>query len=685
MDAAWARGVGRFDADDAGRAHPRSAARGPPQRVRQDAADGARAATRSASVEARDPRAVPGSRAVRRDDRRRRSRELGVSRQTGIASVACGSRVARRCCRNRRAACGRTASPSAPASHATRCSRAWRRKACGRADDVREARIEPVVARALEPPRHAQLLAQRLRDASPRAARIRSTIDNDLQRMLEERVAAYFSDLPPRTSAALLVVDNATLEARAYVGSVEFGDPAAPRARRHGEGLAFARFDAQALPLRPRARRWPDPFRKPAGRCAAIVRRLPARQLRHGVQRAGRGVGSLAPVLERAGGRSARSRRPRAFRRAPGERGHRAEVAAGRGAEPRDDPRRHGRAAGRSRRCVCGAESRRHRGSRAVSRRMRRTSIADCCRPVRRGSCARSSKRIRAPAASPTPSIPRSRMRVAWKTGTSYGYRDAWALGSTRRYTVGVWVGRPDGTPLPGQYGAMTALPLLFETIDSLPTARGRRCARARRRRASKRSTCAGRSACRPIPRRPRCAASKREGVDARRQRAADLRRARCARCGMPASNASMSTHAPANASPPSARDRTCDARLESRAGPRSHRPGCRGRHALRRDCRALRPIAEPDGRDAGESLRIDGLVDRATLARPSNSTAPLRLSVRALGSEARIRWLIDGRLVGETRGASSFDLHFAQHGAHTLTALAETGAWSTVDFRVLQ
>src|SRR5690606_27762423 len=56
------------------------------------------------------------------------------------------------------------------------------------------------------------------------AERIESTIDVNLQRMLEERVASYFSSLPERTSAALLVVDNATLEARAYVGSVAFGD-----------------------------------------------------------------------------------------------------------------------------------------------------------------------------------------------------------------------------------------------------------------------------------------------------------------------------------------------------------------------------------------------------------------------------------------------------------------------------
>jgi penicillin-binding protein 1C len=62
-----------------------------------------------------------------------------------------------------------------------------------------------------------------------------------------------------------------------------------------------------------------------------------------------------------------------------------------------------------------------------------------------------------------------NRSRVAWKTGTSYGFRDAWALGSTAQYTVGVWVGRPDGTPMPGQYGAVTALPLMFQVINSLP------------------------------------------------------------------------------------------------------------------------------------------------------------------------------------------------------------------------
>ena len=63
---------------------------------------------------------------------------------------------------------------------------------------------------------------------------------------------------------------------------------------------------------------------------------------------------------------------------------------------------------------------------------------------------------------------------VALKTGTSYGFRDAWAFGVTGRYTVGVWVGRPDGTPSPDHYGRNTAAPLLFEVFDRLPADRGR-------------------------------------------------------------------------------------------------------------------------------------------------------------------------------------------------------------------
>jgi penicillin-binding protein 1C len=55
--------------------------------------------------------------------------------------------------------------------------------------------------------------------------------------------------------------------------------------------------------------------------------------------------------------------------------------------------------------------------------------------------------------------------RVAFKTGTSYGYRDAWAVGFDGRYTIGVWVGRPDGAPVPGLLGRVAAAPILFDAF----------------------------------------------------------------------------------------------------------------------------------------------------------------------------------------------------------------------------
>ncbi|MCK5621817.1 MAG: penicillin-binding protein 1C, partial [Alphaproteobacteria bacterium] len=63
----------------------------------------------------------------------------------------------------------------------------------------------------------------------------------------------------------------------------------------------------------------------------------------------------------------------------------------------------------------------------------------------------------------------RERRRIAFKTGTSYGYRDAWAIGYDARYTVGVWVGRPDGTPSPDRFGRATAAPVLFKVFLQLP------------------------------------------------------------------------------------------------------------------------------------------------------------------------------------------------------------------------
>ena len=64
----------------------------------------------------------------------------------------------------------------------------------------------------------------------------------------------------------------------------------------------------------------------------------------------------------------------------------------------------------------------------------------------------------------PPPNAPRN--RLAYKTGTSYGHRDAWAVGFDGQHVVTVWMGRADGTPVPGAFGADVAAPVLFEVFS---------------------------------------------------------------------------------------------------------------------------------------------------------------------------------------------------------------------------
>ncbi|ULC59606.1 penicillin-binding protein 1C [Flaviramulus sp. BrNp1-15] len=59
--------------------------------------------------------------------------------------------------------------------------------------------------------------------------------------------------------------------------------------------------------------------------------------------------------------------------------------------------------------------------------------------------------------------------QIAWKTGTSFGFRDAWAIGTTKDYVVGVWVGNADGEGRPGLVGIQAAAPILFDVFDLLP------------------------------------------------------------------------------------------------------------------------------------------------------------------------------------------------------------------------
>jgi penicillin-binding protein 1C len=565
-------------------------------------------------------------------------------------------------------------------------ARAARDKVLGRmrdlgvwsASQVRDAAIEPVVARSLHAPLSAALLAERLHQQQPQARRIVSTIDANLQRAAEERVVAYLSRLPPRTSAAVLVIDNATLEARAYVGTAEFADPVrlghvdmvcAPRSPGstlkpflYGLALDDGLITSQSLLVDApqdfggyKPGNFDEAFSGPVGVSEALQRSLnvpavdvldrvgPARfvaRLANGGIDLGLPDGARPNLSIILGGAATR------LENLVGA--YTAFANAGIAGAPRYTP-----------------------GQPAQSRRLLSPGAAWIIRDILASNPADVE-------GAPLEGAINRHGNVAWKTGTSYGYRDAWAIGVTDRWTVGVWIGRPDGTPSPGQYGAVTALPLLFQIDDMLPQRGGR------------------------------VHAAQPASV-----KALDI----CWPLGGPAATtdpALCRQHHMAwvldDAVPPTFAERDLGAwtagllRLRVDEKGRRLSGACHAAHEhtmqlarwpalatpwLSVDDRAsgalppLAPGCAADSLDVASPIRIAGLSNGATLRRAPNSDQPLRVKLQALGAQGTVQWLLDGRLQGSSEGAALQSLTLQQPGHHTITALTREGAFSSLQLNV--
>jgi penicillin-binding protein 1C len=548
--------------------------------------------------------------------------------------------------------------------------------------EVDDARIEPVVARSLKPPLSAALLAERLHKADPKAAHILSSIDPGLQRTLEERVSSYFSSLPERTSAALLVIDNDSLQARAYVGSVTFADKArlghvdmVQAWRSPGStlkpflyGLALddglihsesLMIDAPQMFGGYRPGNFDSAFNGPIGAAEALRLSLnvPAVDLldRVGPARFSARLANAGIELKYPSGGGPN------LSMILGGTGVRLEELVGAFAAFNRDG-----VAGRVR--YTDADP-------IIDRRILSPGAAWVIREVLESN-------PRPGYGSGTFDIG-SRPRVAWKTGTSYGFRDAWAIGGTRRYTVGVWVGRPDGTPLPGQYGAVTALPLMFEVIDSLPRARSDGAP------APPPAGVTQAEICWPLGLPPEDDAPQ---LCQRRMKAWTLdgmvpptfpeRDARLWNAGRERFDVDAGTglRLSADCSAPHEPRSTQVARWPALAS-----PWLTSQSRQQSRLPALSPDCRDDGRDASAELRIEGVNDRATIARAPGSAHAARLQLRALGTDARVQWLLDGRWVAETSAGQSFQHDYDEPGDHVVTALAEDGAWARTRFRVLR
>ncbi|MFO1505947.1 MAG: penicillin-binding protein 1C [Lysobacterales bacterium] len=546
---------------------------------------------------------------------------------------------------------------------------------------VRDAELEPVTARTLVPPMTAPLLAERLHEAKPRRRRIRTTIDAGLQRALEARVAGYVAQLPKRTSAALLVVDNGTLAARAYVGSAVFADDARlghvdmVRAWRspgstlkpflYGLALDDGLIDSESLLVdapQPfgnyRPADFDHAFRGPVSAADALRQSLnvPAVDLLDRV-----GPARFAARLENAG---LTLRLPR------GVSPNLSIILGGTGARLEDLA---GAYASLARGGIAG-RVRLDEDDPEIDRRVLSPGAAWIVRAILDAN-------PRPGEASDT-FDPGTRPDVAWKTGTSYGFRDAWAIGVTQAFTVAVWVGRPDGTPQPGQYGAVTALPLMFRAIDGLP-----------------------RHPIAPTPDAPPASVTE-----------ADV----CWPLGMaadatPPSLCHERRHAYVldGVIPPTFPDRDAQSwrsglvtvRVDPATGQRLG-PACRIAHEKtvaiarwpvlatswlppsirhRQQLPPLAPGCPDDGLDAPPALHIEGVADGAVIARAPNSAHPPSLSLRAIGTRQSVLWLIDGRLAGKTTSGAAFRHAFDSPGDRTITALTDSGASVEVRVRVVR
>lgn len=334
------------------------------------------------------------------------------------------------------------------------------------AEVIKDALIEPVVVLNIRDPLLAPLYAERVKQMRPGLLRINSTIDAAIQSNVELLLSHLVNTLPERVSLAAMVMDNLSLEVVAYAGSADFFDLRRfnyvdmIRAKRSpgstlkpflyamamDEGLIHSESLLSDTPQSfdgYQPGNFQEKFSGAVSVSEALVRSLnvpavevfehygPERFVAH-LRQGGlkldlpRGaaanlsiiLGGVAVTLENLVG------------------AYSSLARGGLAGQPRllsDEPIRERRMMSE--------------GAAFIVR-----DILESGGPVGRAVGIRGNTR-----------------GIAYKTGTSFGFRDAWALGVNDRYTVGIWVGRPDGTPNPGFFGANVAAPLLVSIFNALP------------------------------------------------------------------------------------------------------------------------------------------------------------------------------------------------------------------------
>ncbi|NMX80181.1 MULTISPECIES: peptidoglycan glycosyltransferase PbpC [Pseudomonas] len=543
---------------------------------------------------------------------------------------------------------------------------------------VDEALEEPLLLAPRLEPSLAPLLARRLnRPDSPPL--IRTTLDATLQRRLEDLLLGWRARLPEHTSAAILVVEEESMAVRAYLGSVDINDT-----KRFGhvdmisalrspgstlkpflygmaldDGLIHSESLLQDVPRRYGDYR-PGNFSMgftgavPASTALSSSLNLPAVQLleaygpkRFAAQMRIGGVPLALPALAEP---------------------NLALILGGAGSRLED--------------LVSGYSALARDGKSATLRLQPDDTLRE--RPLLSPGAAWIVRRILSGQARPDRD-PRAelvqRPVLAWKTGTSYGFRDAWAIGVGPRYLIGVWIGRPDGTPVPGQFGLASAAPLMLQVHDVLTN------------RDSQRGISAP---VKPVPANIGVAAI-------------------CWPLGQPMSRSDPNCRRQRfawtldNTTPPTlqALDQPLSVGLMESiwVNPKglrvdAHCPGATPKNIAlwpaplepwlprieRREARipASDPDCPPPALAASSPLSIVGVREGDQLRLPAASQQALRLNISALGGSGRRWWFLNGAPLGDSANQDSINASFERLGRYQLSVLDEAGQTARLEFSVV-
>ncbi len=546
--------------------------------------------------------------------------------------------------------------------------------------DVADAKIERVIAQPIRAEWRAPLAAERLKNSAAKATGVvTTTLESELQTQIETLVSDRANTLPPKVSIAAMIMENDTLAVRAYVGSADFANQE-----------RFAHVDMA------RGVRSPGSTLKPFLYAMALDDGLihsesllvDAPQSFGGYapgnfQASFSGAVSVSEALQRSLNVPAVDvlTRVGAERFASTLRGGGVRLRMEQGATPNLSVILGG--ASTTLEELVGAYRALAYGGVAGRARLTPTDPIVETRLMSEGAAWIVRDILETGGRPDRPyDDGSSRGGFAWKTGTSFGFRDAWAIGVTDRYTIGVWMGRPDGTPNPGFFGANSAAPLARDIAAILPTVKGVRAPRP--------STVSATDICWPL------------GV-AREQVPANL-------C-----HQTRRAWVINNVAPPTLPDRGQVASLretihiDTKTNTRVHQ-ACAAFDAnvpsqiassevarwpahlaawlpadlaeknniadWRSDCRSRHASTIP--------LTIRGIEHGSLItatAKAKSTANAVKLNLTTVGANGNVYWLLDGVMLDNKPATKNIQLTLAQNGRHDLTASDDTGRHARVSF----